>query len=69
MSTYGCVDDMKTGCSPAAGCARLVGGRWESCKEARRAYTAAIVTFAGTVLLQRQGTIILVGVLYHLNVL
>ena len=49
VSTYSFVGDLKFGCSPAAGCARLMEGRRESFKEARRACTGAVITFARTV--------------------
>ena len=49
MPTNSFVGDLKFGCSPAAGYARLMEGRWESFKGARRACTGAVVTFARTV--------------------
>ena len=49
VSTNSFVGDLKFGCSPAAGYARLMEGRWESFKGARRGCTGAVVTFARTV--------------------
>ena len=46
MSTYSFVGDLKFGCSPAAGCGRLMEARWESFKEARRACTGAVVSLS-----------------------